>query len=110
MRRLARTWRSWSRARRLTVAGTALALVVVGGIVAYSALKRPADVSNPGATFHKKQKQPERARKKNPRATDWPLYGYNAQRTRYLPARNVRPPFSKPLWTFDAGKLLEFSP
>ena len=37
------------------------------------------------------------------------MYGLNPQRTRYLPARGVRPPFRK-LWRYTEHPLLEFPP
>ena len=53
MARVLKIWRSWSVRRRLLVVGGAGAVVVAGAAVAaYLALKRPADVSNPGAAFH----------------------------------------------------------
>jgi outer membrane protein assembly factor BamB len=39
---------------------------------------------------------------------DWPLYGYDDQRLRYLPSR-LRPPF-KVEWMFRGRHLLEFPP
>jgi outer membrane protein assembly factor BamB len=39
---------------------------------------------------------------------DWPLYGYDQQRLRYLPSR-LRPPF-RVEWTFRGRHLLEFPP
>ncbi len=39
---------------------------------------------------------------------DWPLYGYDEQRLRYLPSR-LRPPF-RTEWTFRGRHLLEFPP
>jgi outer membrane protein assembly factor BamB len=39
---------------------------------------------------------------------DWPMYGYDEQRVRYLPSR-LRPPF-RAQWTFRARHLLEFPP
>ncbi len=39
---------------------------------------------------------------------DWPMYGYDEQRLRYLPSR-LRPPF-RAQWTFRARHLLEFPP
>jgi len=97
-------WRSWSVRRRLAACGGAVAIVAAGAVIAYATLKRPGDVTNPSAPFHARQKP------KAPRETDWPIYGYDGQRTRYLPAPHVHPPFSKPVWTWDAGRLLEFSP
>jgi outer membrane protein assembly factor BamB len=104
MARLLTTWRSWSVRRRLVVAGGAAALVAgVAALLLYLALHRPADVSNPDAVFHKKKQ-------KTVKPVDWPIYGLNSERTRYLPAKRLDPPFRSSLWSFQAGKLLEFSP
>src|SRR3954451_12963779 len=104
MARLLETWRSWSVRRRLAVAGGA-AVVVAGslGIVAYLGTKRPADVSNADAPFPPHKRQPTKT-------VDWPLYGHDLARTRYLPAKHLDPPFRSSLWSFQAGKLLEFQP
>src|SRR5438093_6851006 len=106
MGRILDTWRSWSLRRRLTVAGGAIACVAGVAFAGYFLfVKRPADVACPAPCHLKTQAQP----KKRP-SENWPVYGYNAERTRYLPTKKVNPPFSKPLWEFDAGRLLEFSP
>jgi outer membrane protein assembly factor BamB len=104
MARALKTWRSWSVRRRLAVAGGVGLLVLAGaGIAAYLALKRPADVSNPDAAFHEQKPEPVKT-------VDWPLYGHDRERTRYLPAKHLNPPFGSSLWSFQAGKLLEFQP
>src|SRR4029453_18981098 len=41
--------------------------------------------------------------------TDWPLYGLNPERARYLDAPDVKPPFSI-RWRFKGNRLLEYSP
>src|SRR5207248_3153752 len=38
----------------------------------------------------------------------WPVYGYDAQRLRWVPSR-VAPPFRR-VWTFRARTLVEFPP
>lgn len=85
----------------------ALALVV-GLFVAYQELKRPPDVHNQEAIERfvppKPAPRPQRARTVN-----WPMYGLNPARTRYLPARGVKPPFRK-LWRYTDRPLLEFPP
>jgi hypothetical protein len=72
----------------------------------YELLKRPADVHNPDAAFvpQKPPQLPKRAKTVN-----WPMFGLNPARTRYLPAQGVRPPFRK-LWRFTDRPLLEFPP
>src|SRR5436190_21310633 len=103
MARILNIWRSWSVRRRALVVGGFVVVVAGAAIGAYLALRRPADVSNPSAAFHEHQQ-------KTVKTVDWPLYGYNAERTRYLPAKHLDPPFRSSLWSFQAGKLLEFQP
>ncbi len=74
-------------------------------IVGYELLRRPADVHNPDAVF--KPQKPKQV--KQPRRVNWPLFGYDRARTRYLPVKGVKPPFRK-LWRFTDRPLLEFPP
>jgi outer membrane protein assembly factor BamB len=104
MGRLLDIWRSWSVGQRLAAAGVAVLVVAGAAFGAYQALKRPADVSNPDAAFK------EQKRKKKPETLDWPIYGYDQARTRYLPVKGLDPPLGSSLWSFQAGKLLEFQP
>ena len=88
--------------RRLAVAGGAALVVAAAALVVYLVLKRPEDVSNPDAAFQ--------AKAGSVKTVDWPLYGHDLERTRYLPAKHLDPPFGSSLWSFQAGKLLEFQP
>ena len=101
MARVLDIWRSWSVRRRLAVAGGAAVAVAGLAIAVYLTTKRPEDVSNPDAAFQKKEKPATKT-------VDWPLYGHDLQRTRYLPSKDLNPPFRSSLWSFQAGKLLEF--
>ena len=105
MARLLDIWRSWSVGRRLAVVGAAVALIAGAAVAAYLVTKRPADVSNPNASFQKQKRK-----KKKPETFDWPMYGYDLARTRYLPVNGLNPPFQSSEWSFQAGKLLEFQP
>jgi outer membrane protein assembly factor BamB len=99
-------WRSWSvRGRVFAAAGLCL---LAGGVAVagYLLLKRPGDISNPGAGFVE-QAAPE---SKPVKTVNWPVYGFDDARTRYLPTQRVRPPYDASEWSFQAGKLLEFSP
>jgi outer membrane protein assembly factor BamB len=97
--------RLWREHRRLSIGLLAAALAAIAGlIVAYEQLKRPADIHNPNVTFT--PQKPKKARKK---AVNWPLYGYDRARTRYLPARGMKPPYKK-LWRYTERPLLEFPP
>jgi outer membrane protein assembly factor BamB len=95
----------WHRHRRLAIGVLAAALVFSAAAVGYALLKRPADVHNPNAIFkpHKPPK-PKRAKTVN-----WPMYGLNPARTRYLPAAGIKPPF-RVLWHHTQRPLLEFPP
>jgi outer membrane protein assembly factor BamB len=105
MARLLNIWRGWSVGLRIGVVAGAGLLVGGAALAGYLVLKRPGDVHNPEAAFQPKQKAKKKKREKT---IDWPMYGLNHTRTRYLPAK-LKPPFRQK-WAFDAGQLLEFSP
>jgi outer membrane protein assembly factor BamB len=87
-----------------------ISLIGMGGAAAaYLVFKRDSDLScPPPCTLERDQKPPSHAEQVE--TVDWPLYGYDQQRTRYLPTKRVKPPFDASEWSFQAGKLLEFSP
>jgi outer membrane protein assembly factor BamB len=91
----------WQSHPRLVV-GAGVLLTAAAVLVAYLVLKRPGDVSNPDAPFEVEEA-------KEVRTENWPLYGFNPERTRYLPAKKLKPPF-KVTWKFKAEALLEYSP
>jgi outer membrane protein assembly factor BamB len=98
--------RFWHEHRRAALALIGAILLVLGGVVgiAYDALKRPADIHNEAAAF-----QPQKPKAQKRATVSWPLYGYDRARTRYLPAKGVRPPFHE-VWRYTDGPLLEFPP
>ena len=98
-RLLWREHRPFSIAVALAALATALA-----GFVAYQELKRPLDIRNTAVTF-----QPQKPKRQQRKTVSWPLYGYDRARSRYLPARGVRPPFRK-IWRYTDRPLLEFPP
>jgi len=90
----------------LAIGAACLVLLGGGGILAYELLKRPADVHNEDVPFRtEKPKQPP----KKAKTVNWPLFGFDRARTRYLPAKGVKPPFRK-LWRYKGRPLLEFPP
>jgi outer membrane protein assembly factor BamB len=93
------------RNRGLAIALLAAALFFSAAAVGYELLKRPADVHNPNATFVP-QKPPK---PKQAKTVNWPMFGLNPARTRYLPVKGIKPPFRK-LWRFTDRPLLEFPP
>ncbi|MQA74497.1 MAG: PQQ-binding-like beta-propeller repeat protein [Solirubrobacterales bacterium] len=101
-------WRSWSVRTRVLVIGGLVAVIAGGAVAAYLALKREPDQVCPPPCSLEVERPPKKAERVE--TVNWPLYGYDDQRTRYLPTRRVRPPFDASEWSFQAGKLLEFSP
>jgi outer membrane protein assembly factor BamB len=97
--------RLWREHRRLAIALLAGAVMCLAGIVvAYELLKRPPDVHNPNVSF-----KPQKPPKPQAKTVNWPMFGLNPQRTRYLPAKGVKPPY-RLLWHFTEKPLLEFPP
>jgi outer membrane protein assembly factor BamB len=99
------TARWWHDRRKLAAALAGLVVVLgIGGLVAYELLKRPGDV-NRGEDFPVKHEQ----RKKVVKTTNWPMFGYDRARTRWLPANRVKPPYKR-IWKYGDRPLLEFPP
>ncbi len=97
----------WKNHRTATLVGAAVVMLVLVagvGVGGYLVLKRPADVSNEDAFF-----DPADEAKGVVGVTDWPFYGLNEERTRYLAAEGVKPPFNVK-WKLNGRKLLEYSP
>jgi outer membrane protein assembly factor BamB len=94
----------WSDHRWATIGVAAGVAVIVIALVGYLVLKRPGDKSCPApCTITSTEPQPVTG------VTDWPIYGLNPERTRYLDAPAVKPPFSI-RWRFKGNHLLEYSP
>ena len=108
MARLLDIWRSWSVRKRLLISGGVAAVVIGGGVAAYLVFKRAGDVSCPPPCSLEAQSPPKKQERIE--TVKWPYYGYDPQRTRYLPTERVKPPYSSSEWSFQAGKLIEFSP
>ena len=106
-----RFWRErrklWAEHRRLilALAASVLVLLVGGAALAYELLKRPPDIHNADVPF-KPQKPPK---PKQAKTVNWPVFGLNRARTRYLAAKGVKPPFRK-LWRYTGRPLMEFPP
>ncbi|MGB7589085.1 MAG: PQQ-binding-like beta-propeller repeat protein [Solirubrobacterales bacterium] len=97
--------RLWRERRPVAIALLAGAVaVVVGAVVGYELLKRPPDVHNTHVAF-----KPEKPKKLERKTVNWPMFGLNRARTRYLPAKGVKPPY-RLLWHFTERPLLEFPP
>src|SRR3954469_20418106 len=98
----------WHRSNRwAAIVLLALGIVLSGAIVGYQLLKRPGDVHNAEAIRHFKPQKPPPP--KQPQTVNWPVYGFNPARTKYLPVTGIRPPFNN-LWRFTEPPLQEFPP
>jgi outer membrane protein assembly factor BamB len=105
LRGLRRPRRFWKEHRRLAIALIVGAVAwAVAIVVAYELLKRPPDVHNAAVPF-----KPEKPKKPQRKTVNWPLFGLDPARTRYLPARGIKPPFRR-LWRYTEHPLLEFPP
>ena len=102
LRPIVSRWSRWQQA-----GAVALVLAAIGGVAyaLYDSNDRPEDVLNENVDFERKE-----PKKKVVHKVNWPVYGYDDQRTRYLPTKVVQPPFKSSDWSFQAGKLLEFPP
>jgi outer membrane protein assembly factor BamB len=95
------------RNRGVAIVLLAVALAFSVGL-AYELLKRPPDVHNQAAIQRFTPQKPTRPPKRV-RTVSWPIFGLNPARTRYLPAKGIKPPFHL-LWHYSGRPLLEFPP
>ena len=109
------------RRRLLLLVGLAVGvLLVVGGVLACQRLRGPSEIEDESVEFSDRDdpaapdgRAPAHRSDSYDDGADWPLYGANQQRTRYLPlprgVPSLRPPYSRP-WRQTGKVLLEFPP
>ena len=95
--------RIWTEHRAATIASM-IGFVAIVGVGGWLLLRSPSNASQPTTTTSTTS-----ASHPAPQTTDWPTYGLDAARTRYLPSDRVQPPY-KLAWSYDAGHLMEYSP
>ena len=97
------------RRRRWPWVVLGLVLLLAAGAVAgyFAFVKAPGDVSNPNVEFTAPKPHPKP--KKRDTGYDWPLYGFDLGRTRYLADVDIKPPFTRE-WTRPGSHLIEFQP
>jgi len=105
----------WMRRRWRYLAGGG-ALLVGGAVAIYLTVgQRPGDVLNTNVPFTAPAPTTTAPVKKKPKAPptlNWPLYGYDMQRTHYMPASDakyVKPPYRQ-VWARSFHDLMEFQP
>jgi outer membrane protein assembly factor BamB len=103
----------------LVGAAAAVVLLILGAALAFYLYKRHQSRDIRGSSTVEfvptetapAPKPPPKPKPGRPAAldrVDWPLFGYDLQRLRYLPS-GLRPPF-RTMWTFHGRHLLEFPP
>lgn len=109
MKRLTSIWRAMTGAERVVVIAAVIALSSTAVFAAVALLKRPGDIRNSDAAFNA-DKGPGKESKPPPdRSIDWPRFGYDPGRSKFLNAQQVRPPFAK-VWKYKGDELIEFPP
>jgi outer membrane protein assembly factor BamB len=95
--------RIWTEHRAAAIASM-VGFVAIVGVGGWLLLRSPSSSSQSTTTAASAP-----ASHPAPPTTDWPTYGLDQARTRYLPSDQVRPPY-KLAWSYDAGHLMEYSP
>ncbi|MCW3016150.1 MAG: PQQ-binding-like beta-propeller repeat protein [Solirubrobacterales bacterium] len=101
------------RLRRFVIAVVLLVAVLLGAVTIVAS-REPGNVSNPDVEFRSTDTTPvaptEQKVNGKTKAFNWPVYGYDKARTRYLPLKQpFRPPFAE-RWRLGGNVLLEFPP
>ncbi|UJA20085.1 PQQ-like beta-propeller repeat protein [Thermoleophilia bacterium SCSIO 60948] len=109
MKRIAQTWNGWSVRRRLLTVGAFVLVCAGAAAAALIILGRESDEGcEPNCP--ELREEPKKKPKPEAKTVNWPEYGYDDARTRYLATDKVDPPFGSSEWSLNLGKLLEFSP
>lgn len=104
-----RLWTETTVAERLVLAAALVGVLSTCVFAVWALFKRPDDISNPDAAFNKGKLGKQEAPKGKDRSIDWPRFGFDVQRTKFLNVPRVRPPFRK-IWKYDQDQLIEFAP
>jgi len=111
MKRPSEIWRAMTGAERVVVIGATLALAATVALAAVGLLKREGDIYNPDAAFDAGKGAGKSNKPPTPkdRTIDWPRFGYDVGRSKFLDAQSVKPPFRK-VWKYKGDELIEFPP
>jgi len=109
MKRLSSIWRATTGAERVVAIVAILGVLSTVAFAGVALLKRPSDVSNPDVAFKRSKGVGKQSKPPRDRSVDWPRFGYDQGRSKFLDAQGVRPPFRK-LWKYTGDELIEFPP
>ncbi len=112
MKVVKRIWTGTTAAERLLLAAALFGVLATVVVAAFALVKRPGDISNPDAAFNKGRLQNDPTKNdkgKKLQTVDWPRFGYDEARTKFLGVQRVRPPYRK-LWKYKNGELIELPP
>ncbi len=111
MKRPSDIWRTMTGAERVVLVAAALALVATIAFAAVGLFKREGDIHNPDAAFNADKGAGKSTKPPTPkdRTVDWPRFGYDVGRSKFLDAQSVKPPFRK-VWKYRGDELIEFPP
>lgn len=111
MKRIVDIWRAMTGSERVVVTAALFAAMASVAFGVVGLLKRPGDISNPDAAFnvHKGAGKSNKPPTPKDRTIDWPRFGYDVGRSKFLDAQSVKPPFRK-VWKYQGDELIEFPP
>jgi outer membrane protein assembly factor BamB len=112
MKVVRRIWAGTSGAERLLLAAALLGVLSTCIVAGVALFKRPGDISNPNAAFKVGKLENDPTKQASPgkgRSVNWPRFGYDPARTKFLGVQHVKPPFTK-VWKYDQDELIEFPP
>jgi outer membrane protein assembly factor BamB len=101
--------------KRLLIAAAVVVLLAAGAVVSYVLYVRHQGEDVRGSSTVEfvptqvPKPPPPPPKKKEPEVVVWPTFGFDPERTRFVPGSPLRPPYRR-LWTFRGGSLLEFPP
>jgi outer membrane protein assembly factor BamB len=96
--------------KRIGLAAAGVVVLLLGIAIGYALYRKHQGRDIRGSSSVEfTHKEPKAV--KEPKDITWPMYGFDAGRTRAPFGLKVRPPFrGRPVWTFRGGGLLEFPP
>jgi outer membrane protein assembly factor BamB len=105
-------WHAMTWSERVVALSALVAVLATVAFGVVGLLKKPGDISNPDAVFKVDKGVGKSSGKPAPKkdtTVDWPRFGYDVGRSKFLDAQSVRPPFRK-VWKYKGTELIELPP